>query len=465
MEFSIDYLIAAIVIALFMGGVALFHSPETARKGTWLLALGWALAVGVVLFRHPPSSPELLLIAILAGGAIGVSSGLRTGAVGVPAMIAFQHGAGGLASFDIAYHELVRPGADWTTLAESAAVLAIIFGAVTFTGSLVAAGKLARKIRQQPVFLPGHAAILIGLLVLAALLSVFAVLQRGMPIGVSSATALMVICLILGVIFTIRVGGADMPIVISFFNATAGIAASFLGIVVGNYALIGGGAAVAASGSMLTIVMLRAINRSLLAVFSGIRPSIAEATNPLEERVPLETGGMETLPFEQAIAALKRAKDVIIAPGYGMALSEAQEQVHRLENWLEERGARVRYAIHPVAGRMPGHMNVVLAEVEVGYDKLFEMEAINDDFKQADLAIVIGACDVVNPAASTRQGTPISGMPILKVHEANTVIVLNYDEKPGFSGVENPLYEMKHVITVWGDAKANLNALFSSLQN
>ena len=464
MELRLEYLVAAIVIALFLGGIALFHSPETARKGTWLLGLGWALAIGIVLLRHPPRSPELLLIAVLAGGAIGVFSALRTGAVGVPAMVAFQHGAGGGASFLIAYSQLTRTGTDWTTLSQSAAVLAIIFGAVTFTGSLVAAGKLAGKIRQQPVFLPGHLAILLGVLGLIGLLSVSAVLQSGLPIGIGSASALIVVCLLLGVIFTIRVGGADMPIVISFFNATAGIAASFNGIIVGNYVLIGGGAAVAASGSMLTIVMLRAINRSLLGVFSGIRPSL---TGPAEVLggVPAEADAEQASPFDRTIAALKGAKDVIIATGYGMAISQAQEQVHSLAKRLEEHGARVRYAIHPVAGRMPGHMNVLLAEAGVGYDELFEMGAINDDFKKADLAIVVGACDVVNPAASLYEGTPISGMPILKVHEANTVIVLNYDEKPGFSGVENPLYKMKHVIPVWGDAKANLNTLLSSLQD
>jgi len=205
------------------------------------------------------------------------------------------------------------------------------------------------------------------------------------------------------------------------------------------------------------------MNRNLLGVFSGIRPSIATPAEALGE-VPAEADSQDGSSFDRAIAALKAAKDIIIAPGYGMALSQAQEQVHSLASWLKERGARVRYAIHPVAGRMPGHMNVLLAEVGVEYDELFEMQVINDDFKKAELAIVIGACDVVNPAAGLRQDTPISGMPILEVQEAKTVLVLNYDEKPGFSGVDNQLYKMSHVITIWGDAKANLNALLSGLQ-
>lgn len=463
MEFSLEHLAAAIVILLFLGGIALFRSPRTARQGDWLNMLAYAGAVAFVILRYPMLSPAFVLVAILLGGTLGATLALRVSMLGVPQMIAFQHGCGGVAAFLIAFSHLIREGANLTTLAQVHAVLGIVVGAATFSGSLIAAGKLARKIKQPPVFLPKHSTILFSLLVLIISLSVFTVLQIGLPMAVGLAIGLIAVSVALGVIFAIRVGGADMPVIISFLNATAGFAAAFCGISLNNYLLVGCGACVGASGSLLTIVMCRAMNRSLLGVFSGIRPSIAEPAK-LPEEVPLEAGGVEALPFDQAIAALKRAKDIIIVPGYGMALAQAQEQVHTLENWLEQRGARVRYAIHPVAGRMPGHMNVLLAEVEVGYDKLFEMEAINDDFRQADLAIVIGACDVVNPAASTRQGTPISGMPILKAHEANAVIVLNFDEKPGFSGVDNPLYGMKHVIPVWGDAKVNLNALLSSLQ-
>ena len=463
MELSLEHLAAAVIILLFLGGIALFRSPRTARQGDWLNMLAYAGAVAFVILRYPTLGPAFVLIAILLGGTLGSTLALRVSMLSVPQMIAFQHGCGGVAAFLIAFSHLIQEGANLTTLAQVHAVLGIVVGAATFSGSLIAAGKLARKIKQQPVFLPKHSTILCGLLVLIISLSVFTVLRSGLPIAVGSAIGLIAVSVALGVIFTVRIGGADMPVAISFFNATAGFAAAFCGIALSNYLLVGGGACVAASGSLLTIVMCRAMNRSLLGVFSGIRPSIAEPTK-LPEEVPLEAGGMKALPFDQAIAALKRAKDIIIVPGYGMALAQAQEQVHSLENWLEQRGARVRYAIHPVAGRMPGHMNVLLAEVEVGYDKLFEMEAINDDFKKADLAIVIGACDVVNPAASTRPDTPISGMPILKAHEANAVIVLNLDEKPGFSGVDNPLYGMKHVIPVWGDAKVNLNALLSSLQ-
>jgi len=463
MGFPLEYLVAAVVILLFLVGIAFFRSPRTARLGGWLNILAYAGAVAFVVIRYPVFGPEFVLIAVLLGGTLGSLLAVRVSMLGVPQMIAFQHGCGGAAAFLIAFSEFIREGADLTGLAQVGGVLGIIVGAATFSGSLIAAGKLARKIEQRPVFLPGHTTIVFGLLFFALLLSVLAIFEYGLPFAVGLATGLIVVSVVIGVIFTIRVGGADMPVIISFFNATAGFAAAFCGIALSNFLLIGCGACVAASGSLLTITMCRAMNRNLLGVFSGIRPSVARPAEALEP-VPAEASSEEGSPFDRAIAALKRAKDVIIAPGYGMALSQAQEQVRSLAKWLKERGAGVRYAIHPVAGRMPGHMNVLLAEVGVEYDELFEMQVINDDFKEADLAIVIGACDVVNPAASTRQGTPISGMPILKAHEANAVIVLNFDEKPGFSGVDNPLYGMKHVIPIWGDAKANLNALLSSLQ-
>ena len=463
MGFPLEYLVAAVVILLFLGGIALFRRPRTARLGGWLNMLAYAGAVAFMVLRYPMLGLEFVLIAILLGGTLGAILAVRVSMLGVPQMIAFQHGCGGTAAFLIAFSEFIREGAELTTLAQVGGVLGIIVGAVTFSGSLIAAGKLARKIEQRPVFLPRHTTILFGLLLLTLLLSVLAILKYGLPIAAGSAIGLIVVSVIIGIIFTIRVGGADMPVIISFFNSTAGFAAAFCGIALNNFLLIGCGACVAASGALLTITMCRAMNRNLLGVFSGIRPSIAIPAEALGE-MPAEADSQEGSPFDRAITALKAAKDIIIAPGYGMALSQAQEQVHSLANWLKERGARVRYAIHPVAGRMPGHMNVLLAEVGVEYDELFEMQVINDDFKKAELAIVIGACDVVNPAAGLRQDTPISGMPILEVQEAKTVLVLNYDEKPGFSGVENQLYKMPHVITIWGDAKANLNALLSSLQ-
>ncbi|MBA7574735.1 NAD(P) transhydrogenase subunit beta [subsurface metagenome] len=464
MEFTVEYLVSAVVILLFLGGIALFRSPRTARLGDWLNILAYAGAVAFVVIRYPALGLEFVLIAVLLGGTLGAILAARVSMVSVPQMIAFQHGCGGTAAFLIAFSEFIREGAGLTTLAQVGSVLGMLVGAVTFSGSLIAAGKLAGKIKGQPVFLPGHLTILFGLLGLMVLLSVFAVLQIGLPIAVGLAIGLIVVSVIVGVIFTIRIGGADMPVIISFFNATAGFAAAFCGIALSNYLLIGCGACVAASGSLLTITMCRAMNRSLLGVFSGIKPSVAGPEEVAGE-VLVKANGMETSPFDRAVAALKQAKDVIIVPGYGMAAAQAQFKVWEMAQILESRGVRVRFAIHPVAGRMPGHMNVLLAEAGVPYDKLLEMDAINGDFKNTDVAVVVGASDIVNPAALREEGTPISGMPILKAYEAKTILICKRTKSPGFSGVENPLFEQENTIFLAGDAKETIARLIGVIDD
>jgi len=300
--------------------------------------------------------------------------------------------------------------------------------------------------------------ILSGLMIAIMVLGVISVRQGGLPVATGTAIGVIILSVLLGAAFTIRIGGADMPVVISFLNATAGIAAAFCGIVIGSYLLVGCGAVVGASGSLLTIAMCKSMNRSFLSVLVGYRPASAAKTEV--GLTPAKTGATS---IYAAIPAVKDAKNVIIVPGYGMALSQAQDSVRSLEEWLVRNGTRVRYAIHPVAGRMPGHMNVLLAEVGVEYDKLIEMQDINGDFPDTDLAIVIGACDVVNPSAIYKEGTPISGMPILNVQQAKSIIVFNFDNKPGFSGVENPLYQMDKTFCLWGDAKDNVNSLLRKL--
>jgi NAD(P) transhydrogenase subunit beta len=271
---------------------------------------------------------------------------------------------------------------------------------------------------------------------------------------------------LIGLLFSLRIGGADMPVLISFLNATAGLAAAFCGIALQNRLLIACGATVAASGSILTHVMCAAMNRGLTKVFMGSmskqRTGPRKVLNIKEKPIQSDTGNGGD-GFEYALSAAKIAKNVVIIPGYGMALAQAQFQVVRLALRLEELGKSVKFAIHPVAGRMPGHMNVLLAEAEVDYEKLVEMEEINPEFPATDLALVVGACDVVNPAAITQEGTPISGMPILMAHEAKVVVVCNMDEKPGYSGVNNPVYEMAKTITLFGDAKETLGRLLEAL--
>jgi len=290
---------------------------------------------------------------------------------------------------------------------------------------------------------------------------------------------LIALSVLLGLAFSIRIGGADMPVLISFLNATAGLAAAFCGVIIQNRLLIACGATVAASGSILTHVMCKAMNRNLLKVFIGFqakatfdwtrtiatgREEQEKIISPMDQEAQaLSKGPAKADPLAEAIEVGKDSKIIIIIPGYGMALAQAQFKVVELVNLLERLGKQVKFAIHPVAGRMPGHMNVLLAEAEVPYDKLFEMEEINPEFKEADLAVIVGACDVVNPAAISLENTPISGMPILMAHEAKRVLVCNLDEKPGYSGIDNPLYKQDKVIMLLGDAKDTLDKLIKGI--
>jgi len=398
--------------------------------------------------------------------------------VQMPAMVAFQHGMGGIAATFVSLVELTRPAGDGSApVNEASAILGLIVGAATFSGSMVAAGKLSGRLKQTPIVLPNHDGILSALVLAAAALAIVSNTLAGppayRPILMLTATAMA-----LGVIFSIRIGGADMPVLISFLNATAGLAAAFCGLTIQNRLLIACGATVAASGSILTHVMCRAMNRSLLSIITGtqIGPAPAAGTpanEPAGDAEPLPpppadstaepTAADTEPPPARAIKALKDARSIIVIPGYGMALAQAQFEVVQLARRLEELGKQVRFAIHPVAGRMPGHMHVLLAEAEVDYDKLFEIDRINPEFRETDVALIVGACDVVNPAAIHVPDTPISGMPILMAHEAKQVVVCNLDERPGYSGVENPLYRDPRTIFLAGDAKGNVQALLDGL--
>ena len=287
---------------------------------------------------------------------------------------------------------------------------------------------------------------------------------------VAAMVGLVIVCVLLGVVVAIRIGGADMPVLISFLNATAGFAAAFCGVVLGNHLLVACGAVVAASGSILTHVMCRAMNRRVWQVFLGFQPTttaLQHAPPATETRTTapakIETKATRNLSAEAA-ALFRAARKVIIVPGYGMAVAQAQAEVVELAGWLQRRGAGVLFAIHPVAGRMPGHMNVLLAEADVDYDLLKEMDEINPQFCECDVALVVGACDVVNPAANSVPNTPISGMPILRADDAARVVVCNLDERPGYSGVPNPLYRDAKTLLLNGDAKASLRKILASLK-
>ncbi|MFO7461101.1 MAG: NAD(P)(+) transhydrogenase (Re/Si-specific) subunit beta [Desulfatiglandales bacterium] len=465
-------LIDVLIIFLFLGGISLFYRPKEARTGNLMAACAILAAFLAVLLRNPFEEPALIGVAVVLGGGAGWLVARAVNMIQIPAMVAFQHGAGGIAAFLISFVELIRAASAPTpAVGEVSGFLGLVLGASTFSGSMVASGKLANLLNQKPVVLRGHSLWLLAIALMIVALAVVSGLS-GNPVRGVLLVVLIGLSIVLGIVFSIRIGGADMPILISFLNATAGLAAAFCGIIIENRLLVACGATVAASGSILTHIMCRAINRGLTKVFVGIQQQGSKEPKDLFFE-PLAEGEVQaqsakTKPssedgFSRAVRTAKDAAKVIIIPGYGMALAQAQFKVVELARKLESMGKDVRFAIHPVAGRMPGHMNVLLAEAEVDYEKLVEMDEINPEFKNVDLALVVGACDVVNPAAIDSEDTPISGMPVLMSHEAKTVVVCNLDEKPGYSGVENPLYGMDKTITLFGDARTTVEELLAAL--
>ncbi len=455
------------IALLLLAGISQFRTPSRARLGNLAGAVAIAAAIALALAARPVHAPAAVLFPALVGSGLGLLMAARVSMVGIPAMVAFQHGAGALAALVVSFLELVRnaargPGeAGLSALAECSGLLGLLVGAATLTGSLVAAGKLSGALRQPPVFLPRHDALLAGL-VAAGLYSALLAGLGSSPPGVAALLALAAAsALAFGVVFALRIGGADMPVLISFLNATAGLAAALCGLVVDSSLLVACGASVAASGSTLTHAMCKAMNRSALSLFLGTSgaPETWPSRAAAPEAPPLGAPQSAGDPFERAARALGEAGRVVIVPGYGMALADAQFEVAKLAEALAAAGKEVKFAIHPIAGRMPGHMHVLLAEAEVDYALLFEPEKINPQLAEADVALIVGACDVVNPAAIALPGTPISGMPIVRVHEAKRAIVCNLDRKPGYSGVENPLYDDPRTILLLGDAKETVTRL------
>lgn len=475
-------LVDAGVILILIAGIAQFRAPRGARLGNLTAAFALLAAVVVVLQRHGVMNVPLILAAGGAGAAVGWLIAVRVSMIGIPAMVAFQHGAGGIAALLVSVVELTRvAGGPLPPIGELSALLGLVIGAATFSGSMIASGKLANRLRQTPMVLPRHNAVLVCLLAMVLLLAVGAGAVESRSALIGCVAALTATAIVLGVVFSIRIGGADMPVLISFLNATAGLAAAFCGVVIENRLLIACGATVAASGSILTHVMCRGMNRGLASVFAGIRPTAMQPAIPVAPGLSDDAGQSDTGPESPAVepvigeesdadpmthaaAVLKEARRIIIIPGYGMALADAQSEVVQLAEQLVRQGRDVRFAIHPVAGRMPGHMHVLLAEAEVDYGLIHELNDINPDFPQTDVALVVGACDVVNPAAIEAANTPISGMPILQAHEARHVIVCNLDERPGYSGVANPLYGYPKTILLLGDAKETIARLRQGLE-
>lgn len=458
-----DYLLDLAVVLVLLAAFRQFRTPPGARRGNITAAAALTCVLILVLARHPILNPAIVVTAAILGSALGYYVAMKINMIQIPAMVAFQHGAGGIAAFLVSYVELARGGGQMALLNETSGLIGTIIGAATFSGSMIAGGKLANLIKQTPTMLSGHGW---WLLANAAAIVVLAVFRTGDTIGMRyDLFALILLSISFGVLFAVRIGGADMPVLISFLNATAGLAAAFCGIVIENRLLIACGACVAASGSILTHVMCKAMNRSLPALFlpSAAKPAKAK-DHRLEKATP--SAAVSTPPTAKSmtpeensarvVEGLKDAARVVIIPGYGMAIAQAQFEVVSLAKKLIGMGKDVTFAIHPVAGRMPGHMNVLLAEADVDYELLQEMDEVNPTFSRTDFALVVGACDVVNPAAIHVEGTPISGMPILLAHEAKQVAVLNLDTRPGYSGVDNPLYQNDKTIMLLGNAKETL---------
>ena len=458
MSSLVTILVDVSIIVLILAGVRQFRTPQGALRGNLTAAAALLLAIGVVLLRHPVHSWQLVGALLLVGCGAGWWLAVRVSMIQTPALVALQHGAGAVAAFLVCIVELVRAAGPNVSINEVSGLIGLVLGAATFSASLLAAAKLDNRVRQTPYQLPAHNAWLLA----TAVATIAGALIASQSANVAPVLLVtIVLATVLGLLVAVRVGGADMPVLISFLNATAGLAAALAGVVIDNRLLVAAGATVAASGSVLTIAMCRAMNRSLLAVFKGFKPAVPV---PPREAVGDSAAAPEPAdPWANALAACRNAGSVIIVPGYGMAMAQAQFEVVELARKLEADGKQVRFAIHPVAGRMPGHMHVLLSEAEAPWEQLCEMPDINDDFASTDVVLVVGASDVVNPAAVSTEHTPISGMPILNAHAARAVVVVNLDDRPGYSGVRNELYEQPQTILLWGDAKATLRKLTDAL--
>jgi NAD(P) transhydrogenase subunit beta len=455
---QLAYIVAA---SLFIIGLHDLNSPATARRGNIRASIGMLIAVIATLVQREIVDYRLILLGIVIGSLIGAVAAKKVKMTAMPQMVGLFNGFGGGASALVAIAEFWRLKGTPEMLPQDTLItilLGLLIGGVTFTGSMVAFSKLQRIISGSPITFPLHQPFN-GLLLLSFLAGSTYLLT--FSISPDIFIALVAVSLLLGVLFVIPIGGADMPVVISLLNSFSGLAASAAGFVLMNNILIIAGALVGASGLILTQIMCKAMNRSLANVLFG-----AFGVGEKEEGAIVAPSGksVRTIDAEEAAMMLAYARSVIIVPGYGMAAARAQHAVRELADQLQSKGVEVKYAIHPVAGRMPGHMNVLLAEADVPYTQLYSMEEINPEFERTDVALVIGANDIVNPAARHNPGSPIYGMPILNVDKARNVIVIKRSLNPGFSGVDNELFYNENTMMLFGDAREAVNKLISEIK-
>jgi H+-translocating NAD(P) transhydrogenase subunit beta len=456
-------------VILFMIGIMRMGRIRTARSGNLLAAGAMLLAVVAMFIEMGAINPVWIIIGLLIGAAIGGYAAWKVQLTQMPEMVALFNGSGGLASALVALAAYsaafgVQPlaglplGGGTPGFVNGVAVaLSVLIGGVTFTGSLVAFGKLSRKLPSKGILLPGRHVVNVALIVLMLGFSVAAVFFVGGWGAAALIVLVTVIALVLGVLLVLPIGGGDMPVVISLLNSYSGIAAAMAGFAINSPVLIVAGSLVGAAGLILTRIMCKAMNRSLLGVLIG-------GFGVEDEEDAGEYQNVKSADPEEVAMMLEDAASVIIAPGYGLAVAQAQHAVQELAQLLEQRGINVRFAIHPVAGRMPGHMNVLLAEAKVPYDKLFEMERINSEFKNTDVVFVVGANDVANPVAKDQPGSRLYGMPVLDVTDARTVYTIKRSLAPGFAGVKNTLFEAENNYMVFGDARAIIEQIISAVK-
>jgi NAD(P) transhydrogenase subunit beta len=455
--------------AAFILGLRGLTKPDTARRGMQLAAMGMLLAVIGTLLNHQIISYDLIIIGLVIGTAIGLPMGLLVPMTAMPQRIAVSHMFGALAVTLVGIAEFLHyrdvPGGPGV-IKMVALGFETVFGALTITGSFMAFGKLQGFISGRPITFPGQKIINAGIFIGAIGLWIYLIAtQSGGPAasgdnGILLFGLMTLLALVIGVTLVLPIGGADMPVVVSLLNSYAGLAASATGFAIGNNVLIVAGALDGASGFILSILMSKAMNRSFANVlFGAFGGEVAAASTKSSEGLTTRS-----VSAEDAAMRIGYARNVIIIPGYGMAVAQAQHAVRELAELIEKRGGRVRFAIHPVAGRMPGHMNVLLAEANVPYDHLFDLDEINEEFHACDVALVIGANDVTNPAAKTDPASPIYGMPILNVQDAEQVIVVKRGMATGFAGIENELFYLEKTSMLFGDAKSVLSQVVSEVK-
>jgi len=459
------YIIASILFILSLGGLS---HQETARRGNIYGMFGMLLAVFTTIFGSQVTSYEVLTVTMIIGASIGTVVALRVEMTGMPQLVAMLHSFVGLAAVLVGFANYIHLAAATSPLVGAEKViheveiyLGVLIGAVTFTGSVIAFGKLQGIVGSRPLLLPGRHILNLGLGIACIWFGVEFINAGNLEAGLIPLSIMTAIALVFGVHMVMAIGGADMPVVVSMLNSYSGWAAAAIGFMLGNDLLIITGALVGSSGAILSYIMCRAMNRNFLSVIAGgfgTKAGTASSGGSDDE-------GKEVVSttVEETAHLFQDAKSVIIVPGYGMAVAQAQHPVSEITKKLRDKGITVRFGIHPVAGRLPGHMNVLLAEAKVPYDIVLEMDEINDDFPETDVVLVIGANDTVNPAAQDDPNSPIAGMPVLEVWKAKTTIVMKRSMASGYAGVGNPLFFKENTRMLFGDAKASVDGILTNL--